>query len=217
MIALIPLLLTLIPDIASLFTGPKTEANIKAVSGAVQAVVGTTDPEAAAAALAADPAKAADLKVALARIAADAAAADRQEELDEMKAQLADVAGARQQTVDLAKAGSSIAWAAPVVSTVVSVGFFAVIGLLAFAPVSTDPGRAAMLNTLVGVLATGFASVLGYWLGSSAGSARKTELLQASSVASPTAPTSVLGAVAAGVETTADDLNARSLAQAQAG
>ena len=213
MFALLPILLTLIPDIAGLFAGPKAEANVKAVSGAVQAVVGTTDPEAAAAALAADPQKAADLKVALARIAADSAAADRQADLEDMKAQLADVAGARQQTVDLAKTGSSIAWAAPVVSVVVSVGFFGVIALLAFAPVSTDPGRAAMLNTLVGVLATGFASVIGYWLGSSAGSARKTELLQQSSVAPPT---SVLGAMAQGVEVNADDLNARSLAQAQA-
>ncbi len=217
MFALLPLLLTLIPDVVGLFSGPKAEANTKAVTNAVQAVVGTTDPEAAAAALAADPQKAADLRVALARIAADAAAADRQEQLDELKAQLADVSSARDQTIQLAKAGSSIAWAAPVISTVVTVGFFAAFAMVLFAPNLTDPGKAAMVNQLLGFLGAGFASVLGYWLGSSAGSARKTELMQQSSVTAPTSPTSILGAVAAGVETTAADLNDRSLAQAQAG
>ena len=214
MFALLPLLLTLIPDVVSLFSGPKAAANTRVVSDAVQAVVGTTDPEAAAAALAADPQKAADLRVALARIAADNAAADRQAELDDMKAQLADVSSARQQTVDLARAGSSIAWAAPVVSVVVVVGFFLAFTMVMFAPSMSDPGKAAMVNQLLGFMGAGFASVMGYWLGSSAGSARKTELLNQASIA-PAAPTSVLAAVAQGVEVTADDLNARSLAKGE--
>ena len=155
MFALLPLLLTLVPDVVGLFTGPKTEAHVSAVTDAVKAITGTEDPEKAAAVLAADDQKTAELRVALAKIAADSAAADRQAEIEDFKASLADVSSARQQTVDLAKSGSS------------------------------------------------------------AGSARKTELLQASSVAAPAQPTSVLGAVAAGVEATADDLNAQSLSKAR--
>ena len=215
MFLLLPLILNLVPALAGLFSGPKAEAHVAAVTSAVRAITGTDNPEAAAAALAADPSKAADLQVALARIAAESDAADRAADLEDFKASIADVAGARTQTVDLAKMGSPIAWAAPTVSVVVTAGFFAVTAIVAFAPVTADAGRAAMLNQLIGALTLAFGSVISYWLGSSAGSARKTELLNQASVASPTAPTSVLGAVAAGVEQTADDLNGLQLSKAR--
>ena len=66
------------------------------------------------------------LRIKLAEIAAQAEADQRKADLATLHAQLADVAGARAQTVALAKAGSEIAWVAPVVSLVV-LGTFGVV------------------------------------------------------------------------------------------
>jgi len=202
MFALLPLLLTIAPEIARLIAGDFGGKAATAVAAAVRTITGTEDPAAAAAALAADPAKAADLRIALAKIAADADAAERQANLDEMRSQLADVAGARQATVALAASGSRIAWGAPVVSVVVVVGFVGAFAALIFGPTATDPGRAAMLNILVGSLSAGWTAVLGYWLGSSAGSAAKNDMLA-----------SAQQALANSQPATADELNAREVAK----
>lgn len=205
LLALLPMLLSLAPEIVKLLAGDKAGTAAAAVAGAVRTITGTEDPAAAAAALAADPAKAADLRVALAKIAADAEAAQRQADLDEMRAAMADVADARKATVTLAASGSKIAWGAPVVSVVVVVGFFAAFGAMMFAPSPADPGKAAMLNILVGSLASGWTAVIGFWIGSSAGSAAKNETIAAAQVAlANSTPTSAA---------TADELNARELAK----
>jgi hypothetical protein len=125
-------------------------------------VTGTEDPIAATAALAVDPSKAADLRIALAKIVTDAKAADRQATLDTMKAQFADVADARKMAVALADSGSKMVWGAPVISVVVTVGFFAVVGAMVFGPTPSDAGKAAMLNILIFAPAAGWTSVRGY-------------------------------------------------------
>lgn len=85
---------------------------------------------------------------------------------------IADAQSARQQTIDLAREDSRIAWAAPVISTVIVAGFFACIAMLFFFPREWDERTANLLNVLFGALIPGFVQVCNYWLGSSAGSKR---------------------------------------------
>lgn len=103
----------------------------------------------------------------------------------------------------LASSGSKIAWGAPVVSVVVVVGFLLAIMALVFGPAPADPGRATMLNVLIGSLATGWTAVISYWLGSFAGSAAKNDMLASAQAAlANSTPTNAA---------TADELNAREL------
>jgi hypothetical protein len=93
--------------------------------------------------------------------------------LSAQDAYLADIQSARQMTVELVRENSSIAWGAPVISLVVVVGFFAILGLLIFHGV---PDSQAVLIS-VGALGAAFTTVLGFWVGSSKGSADKTDAL----------------------------------------
>jgi ABC-type multidrug transport system permease subunit len=83
-----------------------------------------------------------------------------------------DTKSARQQTVDLAKEGSTIAWGAPVVSVMIVVGFFIAVYMLFIMERTWDERTANLLNVLFGALTVSFTSVTQYWLGSSAGSKR---------------------------------------------
>lgn len=194
---LIPIALTLLPDLARWLVGPKAGEIASTVSSTVASVIGTDDPIAVAAALN-DPAKAADLRIRLAEIASQADAAQHAARLEEMKVVVGDIQNARSTMVKLAEAGSSISWGAPVVSIVIVVGFFISFAILAFGSPVTDANSAAMLNILTGAIGAGFTAVVGYWLGSSAGSARKDALLTHMSQQTPP-------------QLTTDDLNAREL------
>ena len=178
MLPLIPLVLSLAPEIGKWLFGSKGEAIAGAVAQVVQTVTGTDDAAAASAVVARDPDKAAALRLELAKIAAQAEQAARQADLDTFRAQLADVASARGQTVDLAKAGSSVAWGAPVISAVVLVTF-ATVMFLALTR-SLPAGSETILNMMLGTLAAMATAVVSYWVGSSAGSTRKDELLHQS-------------------------------------
>ncbi len=142
--------------------------------GVVQAVTGTADPAAQDAAIG-DPKVAAALRLQLAQIAAQQEAAARQDDLATLKASLADVQNARAQQVALAKAGSNTQWAPAVVSLVVLATF----GVVMWAALtrSLPAGSETILNVLLGMLGTGFAAVVNFWLGSSSDSHRKTEML----------------------------------------
>ena len=88
---------------------------------------------------------------------------------------MSDVANARALTLQLAQSGSRIAWGAPVVSVVVLVTFGIVmtIALTRSLPSNAEP----ILNVLMGTLGAMATTVVGYWMGSSAGSDRKDEHL----------------------------------------
>jgi hypothetical protein len=88
------------------------------------------------------------------------------------QAGMADTASARQQTVSLAETGSAIAWGAPVVSTLIVVGFFTAVYLLFVIDRVWDERAFNLLNVLFGALTVSFTQVANYWLGSSAGSKR---------------------------------------------
>ena len=170
-------LLGVLPDAANWLFGddPASKVAQSAAGAAVQALIGTSEPAAASAALERDPALGLQLWGQLAMITAQADRDHRVAELAELQARLGDVAGARAQTQTLAAAHSRLAWGAAVVSLVVLVTFGTVMALALF--LAIPPGSEAVLNVLLGTLAAMATSVVSYWVGSSAGSARKESLL----------------------------------------
>jgi hypothetical protein len=175
MLPLIPLAISLAPEIGKWLFGDAGEKTATAVVAAVQAVTGTTDEAVASHVLSANPTAAADLRVKLAQIAADREKVQSDAAAAEFAAQLRDIADARAQTVALAQNHSPVQWAAPIVSITV-LGTFGAVMYLALTR-SLPVGSETLLNMLLGSLAAMATSVVGYWVGSSVGSAQKTELL----------------------------------------
>ena len=166
--------LDLAPELGRWLFGLDSAPVTLAVQQAVHAVTGADEPVAQAAALA-DPDLAGKLRVRLAGIAATYAAAAGTAAEMRLSAQLADVANARAATVQPAQSGSTMAWGAPVTSLVVLATFGGVVSLVLLRPIPADSGP--VLNVLLGTLAAMATNVVGYWVGSSAGSARKDERL----------------------------------------
>lgn len=173
--AAVALAIQLVPQLARWLAGDNG-ATIGKVVSVVEQVTGAQSPTGQAAAVA-DPAVATDLAVQLAQIAADRQAAHETAQNDALVATLADTADARAQTITLAASGSGLAWGAPVVSIVLALGFFASLLTMILAPPKSDPGTAAMLYILIGALSAGFTQVTSFWIGSSLGSSRKTDIL----------------------------------------
>jgi len=184
MLPLIGLAATYLPDLIKLIAGDKAGTVAAAVSKSVTDVTNTADPAEALKTLQADAAAATELRTRLAKIALDAQKAQNQEsdqarqaELATMQAALGDSKDARASLVSLAQVHSGIAWAAPVISVVVTGGFFAILALLVFygriVGVGADATVTQILNISIGTLATGFATVINFWLGSSQGSRSK--------------------------------------------
>jgi len=177
---LIPLLLGLAPTVASWLMGDKTGKAVETVTGIARDILGTTDADGIERAVAADPNLALQFKMAVLQAEADARAHTerlRQQDLDAVKAQLADVASARSQTVDLAKAGSSIAWSAPAISTLVTVAFMGALWVVVTQEIPVNSREIAYI--LLGTLAAKWGDVVAYWVGSSSGSAAKDATLRA--------------------------------------
>jgi hypothetical protein len=181
--ALIPLAISLAPEIGKWLFGSTGEKTAQAVAQVVQRVTGTSDEAVAQQVIARDPQVAAQLRLELARLAAQQEQAARQAELDTLRAQLGDVQDARRQTVALAQAKSAVQWAPAVVSCVVLATF----GVVMWAALTRQlpAGSETILNMLLGTLAAMATSVVAYWVGSSSGSERKTDLLYHSTPAAP--------------------------------
>jgi uncharacterized membrane protein len=173
--ALIPLAISLAPEIGKWLFGSKGESVAGAVAQAVQSATGTSDEQVASAAINSNPQVAAQLRMQLAQIAAQQEQAARQAELDALTARLRDVADARAQTVALARTGSGVSWAPAIVSFVV-LGTFGVVMWAALTR-ALPQGSETILNMLLGTLAAMATSTVSYWVGSSSGSAQKTDLL----------------------------------------
>jgi hypothetical protein len=168
----LPLLLGLAPTVASWILGDKTGAAVTKITGIAQDLLGTSDAAGIERAIAADPNLALQFKMAMIQAEADA----RRQEFDTLQAQLADVQNARNQTVKLAEAGSVIAWGAPIISILITVGFFAMLYVVIRQEIPESSQTLA--NIMLGSLGTSFTAVVGYWVGSSAGSAQKTNTLE---------------------------------------
>jgi hypothetical protein len=176
MLPLIPLVISLVPSLTKWLFGNQAAATVTAVTQVVHSLTGSTDPATVSAAIAADPALANQITLQLAQIAAA-----REQEADAsnqaaLVATLSDVASARNQTVELAQAKSPIAWGAPVVSTVVLLTFGLMLGIILSH--SLPVGSEALANVMLGTLAAMATAVAQYWVGSSAGSARKSDDLR---------------------------------------
>lgn len=93
----------------------------------------------------------------------------------QIEADLENVKSARKRETILTKSGSASGWIPPaIISTVITIGFgFMVYYVLSM---TTEPSQAAVL--MLGILGTGFTAVINYYLGSSAGSARKDNMVQ---------------------------------------
>jgi ABC-type multidrug transport system permease subunit len=168
----LPLLLGIAPTVASWIMGDKTGAAVTKITGIDRNLLGTDDATDMERAIAADPNLALQFKMAIIQAEADA----RRQQFDTLQAQLADVASARSQTVKLAETGSAIAWGAPIISTLITFGFFAMLYLVIRQEIPESSQTLA--NIMLGSLGTSFTAVVGYWVGSSAGSAQKTSALE---------------------------------------
>lgn len=181
MLPLIPIALSLLPELGKWIAGDRGAQTATAVAAVVRSVTGTDDPATAEAALAAmSPAETAQLRIRLAEIARDAEQDARAAELDAFRAQLADVQSARSQTVELARAGSGVQWSATLVSFIVLAAFAFMAAAVLFKAVPSENREAAML--MLGSLSTFAGQAVNYWMGSSSGSAAKNALIMGNKV-----------------------------------
>jgi len=86
---------------------------------------------------------------------------------------LADRQNARATTVALVEKGSPIAWGAPIVSVIVMLGF----ALLSYLSIYAPSAQREVLLFLLGNWSGMAGVVVAFWLGSSAGSAKKDTIL----------------------------------------
>lgn len=177
-----------LPGIIQAVAGDKIGTVAGAVTKAVTEITQTKNPEEAQSKLKADPDAYAALQLKLAEIANDYELARRKAELELLKEQnqaeakrteanlkalqeqLEDVKNARGTFATLALANNPMAWGAPIVSFIVTIGFFGILVLLMTTSADYKENVAQIINITVGALAAGFATVISFWLGSSQGS-----------------------------------------------
>ena len=97
----------------------------------------------------------------------------REAQLEQIRAEIEDTKGARSTFAALALANSPMAWGAPVVSVLVTLGFFGILLILVLRGMAQGEQVAQIINITVGALAAAFATVVSFWLGSSQGSRQK--------------------------------------------
>lgn len=186
---LIPLVLSLAPQLAGMIFGSKGADATAKVAAVVQTVVGSvadlSTPDGVAAAVAhiqanqqvsADlAAKLADLQLQMLKEQDEAAQAQRQDALDELKARLADTGSARAMATELATVHSGLAYGGVIVSVVIVAAFGTTTYAVLTGHLSTSDGQFG--SVLIGTLAAMATQVANYWLGSSQGSSAKNALL----------------------------------------
>ena len=150
----------LAPIVAGWLGGDRAAEKVESVIDAAKKVTGTLTGEAALAKLQAD---------------AELVKAFEAEVTERMKLDMQDRTSARALTASLAQTGHKAAWSAPIISLVVSAGFFAMLYVVIMEPIPEGSRETATI--LLGTLAAGFTQVLNFWLGSSVGSMRKTDIM----------------------------------------
>jgi hypothetical protein len=167
--------------------GAGAEATKQAVVSAVAQATGTADPEAQAAVLERDPEAALRLRASLASIAAAREAASDQARLDAFRSAVGDVQSARAQTAHLVDSKSVLAWGAPLVSlvTLLAYGAVTIACVILVSTRSLPEGATTILSLAMGSLTTLASAVVSFWVGSSAGSARKSETIERISAKAP--------------------------------
>ncbi len=169
--AFTPIAVSIAPEIARWLFGDSGVTTAAAIAHVAELLTGTTDAGAQRAAVERDPDLACRLRVELARIAAQAEADASSHKLD--LGGPSETASARAQAFGSSGTGSPISSGAVLVSVVVLVIFGAVMVLIFVRAIPA--GSDTIVNVLLGSLAAMATSVVSYWVGSSAGSARKDD------------------------------------------
>jgi lysozyme family protein len=169
-----------VPDIIKLIAGDKTGQLADQVGKAVADAVGTTDAGEAQTTLAASPTAQATLRQKLAELALEAAKTQNADAGQRAQEALNDTQSARSGLQALATTNSTIAWTAPTISYLVIGGFFAFLFVLVWLywgkPADNQNNFIVqIINIAVGALTAAFATVVNFWLGSSAGSRKKDD------------------------------------------
>lgn len=175
-----------LPSIASWIFGDKTGKAVEQVTSIARDVLGTDNPADIERAIAADPAKALEFKVAVLAAEADARAHEREmdrQERETVKALLLDVQSARNAQVELAKTGSALSWSAAVVSVLAVASFAGILVSIFVFKGAIPPDLKDVFLLLIGAAISGYNQVLNYYLGSSSGSAQKTATLEKAATA----------------------------------
>ena len=180
---LIGIAVGMLPDIIKLIAGDKTGQLADQVGKAVSDTLGTTNAAEAQTKLATDAAAKAALQQKLAELALEATKAQNAESDQQRQDALSNTQGARSGLQALATTNSTIAWTAPTISYLVIAGFFTFLFVLVWlywGAKPADPNNQnnfviQIINIAVGALTAAFATVVNFWLGSSAGSQKKDD------------------------------------------
>jgi lysozyme family protein len=180
---LIGIAVGMLPDIIKLIAGDKTGQLADQVGKVVSDTLGTTNAADAQTKLATDAAAKAALQQKLAELALDATKAQNAESDQQRQDALSNTQGARSGLQALATTNSTIAWTAPTISYLVIFGFFVFLFVLVWlywGAKPADPNNQnnfviQIINIAVGALTAAFATVVNFWLGSSAGSQKKDD------------------------------------------
>jgi lysozyme family protein len=177
---LIGVAMGLAPDIIKLIAGDKTGQLADQVGKVVADTVGTTNAGEAQTKLAANPVAEAALRQKLAELALEATKAQNADAGQRAQEALNNTQSARTGLQALATTNSTIAWTAPTISYLVIGGFFAFLFVLVWLywgkPVDNQNNFIVqIINIAVGALTAAFATVVNFWLGSSAGSRKKDD------------------------------------------
>jgi lysozyme family protein len=177
---LIGIAMGLAPDIIKLIAGDKTGQLADQVGKIVSDTVGTTNAGEAQTKLAANPATEAALRQKLAELAIEATKAQNADAGQRAQEALANTQSARSGLQALATTNSTIAWTAPTISYLVIGGFFAFLFVLVWLYWGKTADNqnnfiVQIINIAVGALTAAFATVVNFWLGSSAGSRKKDD------------------------------------------
>jgi lysozyme family protein len=169
-----------VPDIIKLIAGDKTGQLADQVGKAVADSVGTTDAGEAQTKLATNPAAQVALRQKLAELALDATKAQNADAGQRAQEALNNTQSARSALQAFATTNSTIAWTAPTISYLVIGGFFIFLFVLVWLywgkPVDNQNNFIVqIINIAVGALTAAFATVVNFWLGSSAGSRKKDD------------------------------------------
>jgi hypothetical protein len=179
---LIGIAAAILPDIIRLIAGDKTGQLADQVGKAVADALGTTNAAEAQTKLAADPAAQAALQQKLTALVLEATKAQNADIDQQQQNAFNNTQGARGALEALAKTNTTIARTAPIISYAVIAGFFAFLFVLVWLywdkPVdATNQNNfiVQIINIVVGALTAAFATVVNFWLGSSAGSQKKDD------------------------------------------
>ena len=169
-----------VPDIIKLIAGDKTGQFADQVGKAVADAVGTTDAGEAQTTLAASPTAQATLRQKLAELAIEAAKTQNAEADQQRHDTVNNTERARSALQSLATTNTTIARTAPTISYLVIAGFFIFLFVLVWLYWwGPSPGKndfvVQIINIVVGALTAAFATVVNFWLGSSAGSQKKDD------------------------------------------